>query len=119
MVQKNQKYMFFSGFTLGYLALIKPIFGYVLMFMIVGKGLIWITNRKSINYKKSISILLIAFVTTIPYLAYTYHLTGKIFYWSSLGGNNLYWMSSPYKEELGSWMRLSRQLSRCISDSRQ
>ena len=101
--KKSKIYVFLSGFTLGYLALIKPIFGYVLLFMIVGMGLILITNRKSINYKKSIIILLIAFATTIPYLTYTYHLTGKILYWSSFGGNNLYWMSSPYKEELGSW----------------
>jgi hypothetical protein len=27
-----------------------------------------------------------------------------MFYWSSFGGNNLYWMSSPYDDEYGDWM---------------
>jgi len=100
----KRKYLFLSGFTFGYIALTKPIFGYVLMFMIGAMVLLWITNRKNINFKKSIAILLIAFATTIPYLAYTYHLTGKMLYWSSFGGNNLYWMSTPYEDEVGSWV---------------
>lgn len=96
--------IFLAGFTFGYIALTKPIFGYVLMLMIVGLLLLLITNRKNINYKKSLAILIIAFLTTTPYLAYTYHLSGKIFYWSSFGGNNLYWMSTPYEGEYGDWM---------------
>jgi hypothetical protein len=31
-------------------------------------------------------------------------MTGKIFYWSSVGGDNLYWMSSPYSSEYGDWI---------------
>ncbi len=46
----------------------------------------------------------IAFVTTTPWLAYTYHMTGKLLYWSSFGGNNLYWMSTPYENEYGDWI---------------
>ena len=46
-----------------------------------------------------------AFIVNVPYLGYTYHLTGKMFYWSSFGGNNLYWMSSPYPEEYGNYYR--------------
>ncbi len=84
---KVRKYIFFAGFTFGYLALTKPIFGYVLMFMIAGILLLLIINRRNINYKKSFGILIIALLTTIPYLTYTYHLSGKIFYWSSFGGN--------------------------------
>ena len=101
--KNTKKYIFFSGCTFGYLALTKPIFGYVLIFMLVGMGFLLIANRKTINYKKSIAIILIALVTTAPYLFYTYNLTGKILYWSSFGGNNLYWMSTPYKDEYGSW----------------
>ncbi len=101
---KNKKYyIFFAGLTFGYLALTKPIFGYVIITMIMVMFLLWITNQKSQTYKKGISVLIIAFIFTVPYLAYTHHLTGKIFYWSSYGGNNLYWMSSPYEKEYGSW----------------
>jgi hypothetical protein len=109
--EKRKYYMLFAGLSFGYLALTKPIFGYVIITMMVGMGLLWITNRKNTTYKKSISILIIAFISTVPYLAYTHHLTGKMFYWSSYGGNNLYWMSSPYEKEYGSWAPNSNRTS--------
>jgi 4-amino-4-deoxy-L-arabinose transferase-like glycosyltransferase len=97
------KYIIAAGLTLGYLALTKPIFGYVMLTMILGAVVLAITNRKSISYKKVLSILMIAFGLTVPWLAYTYHMTGRILYWSSFGGNNLYWMSSPNVNEYGDW----------------
>lgn len=102
--KKTYKYIIVAGITFGFLALTKPIFGYVLAFMIVGAFLFWIINKRNINYKKSISVLSIAFIITLPWLGYTYHMTGKLFYWSSYGGNNLYWMTSPYENEYGDWM---------------
>ena len=65
--------------------------------MLIGSGFLWIINRKGINYQKGIIILLIAFATIAPYLIYTYHLTGRIYYLGTSGGNNLYWMSTPYE----------------------
>jgi 4-amino-4-deoxy-L-arabinose transferase-like glycosyltransferase len=103
--KKALKYLIISGLIFGYLALTKPIFGYVLTFVMVLSFFIWLTNRKSANYKKTIVIFVVGFITTLPYLAYTYNLTGKVFYWSSFGGNNLYWMSSPFKEEYGDYYR--------------
>jgi len=101
---KNTRlYIFFAGLTFGYLALTKPIFGYVLLAMVIGTALLWLANRKNRAYKKGMSVLIIAFIVTTPYLAYTHHLSGKMFYWSSYGGNNLYWMSSPLEQEYGSW----------------
>jgi hypothetical protein len=100
---KANKYIYLSGFILGCLILTKVIFGYVLLCMLIGSGFLWIMNRKAINYQKGIIILLIAFTTIVPYLIYTYHLTGKIYYLSTSGGNNLYWMSTPYEGEYGSW----------------
>jgi len=97
------KYIIFSGFVLGYLALTKIIFGYVLLFLLAGCVILWILNRSSANYSKAVTILLIALFTTTPYLIFTYHLTGKMIYWGSVGGNNMYWMSSPYEEEYGNW----------------
>ena len=38
-----------------------------------------------------------------PYLFYTYHLTGKHFYWANSGGLGLYWMASPDPNDFGSW----------------
>jgi len=39
----------------------------------------------------------------LPYLAYTYNLTGKVFYFGNSGGMSLYWMSTPYENEYGDW----------------
>ena len=103
-IRKRKRYIFLSGFVMGYMVLVKPVFGYVLLFMLAGSAFLWIIKRQSLNYQKGIIILLIAFATSLPYLIYTYNLTGRILYWGSSGGNNLYWMSAPYEEEYGSWM---------------
>jgi len=100
---KRNKYLYFAGIIMGWLVLTKIIFGYVLLLMLIGSGFLWIINRKAINYQKCLIILSIAFIIVTPYLIYTYHLTGRIFYWGTSGGNNLYWMSTPYQNEYGSW----------------
>ena len=107
----SKKYIFLAGFIIGFIALTKPIFGYVLLSMIIGIGILWIINRKFYNYRKGLIILFVALATITPYLIYTYHLTGKIFYLSSFGGNNLYWITTPYKGEYGDWSRDVKQNS--------
>ena len=72
--------------------------------MIIGIIILWLFKKKSATYFKSFFILLFAFITVSPYLIYTYSLTNKIFYWSTSGGNNHYWMSTPYAREYGSWI---------------
>ena len=101
---KNVKYIILSGLSLGYLILTKPVFGYVLLCMMALIIVLLIFNKKDQNYQKSLAVLLLAFFINIPYLIYTYHLSGKVFYWSSFGGNNLYWMTTPYEAEYGDWM---------------
>ena len=100
----NKKYIFFAGFLIGYLALTKPIFGYVIMVALPISIIMFLIRRSNPNYKKSILILLIGFIVTIPFLLYSYNITNKAFYWGSSGGNNLYWMSTPYPLEYGDWV---------------
>lgn len=100
--KSSKKYIFLSGFILGYIVLTKIIFGYVLMFLLIGNVLLWIFNKKNIHYKKSLIIVLFAFLTTTPYLVYTYHMTGRLFYWG-MGGDSLFWMSTPFEGEYGDW----------------
>ena len=97
------KYSLLAGFFIGYLVLTKIIFGYVLIIILMGAILLWLTKMKSVNYRKCCIIFLIALATTSPYLIYTYHLTGRPFYWGTSGGINLYWMSSPFEGEYGNW----------------
>ena len=104
----TKKLMTIAGFALGYIALTKVIFGYVLICMLVGSSLIYIKKKKSVNYRKGLFVLLVAMATTLPYLIYTYHLTGRILYWGTSGGTNLYWMSSPYPRENGDWFNFDK-----------
>jgi len=101
--KKAQIYLISAGVLFGYLVLTKPIFGYVLTLMLIMALILWFTSKKKLNYKKTSIILIISFLATAPYLLYTYNLTGKMFYWSSFGGNNLYWMSTPYQGEYGNY----------------
>ncbi len=101
-IKGTRKYIFLSGFILGYIVLIKVIFGYVVLFMLASLFLLWIFNKKSINYRRGLVILLIAFATFTPYLIYTYYLTGRVFYFGA-ASDTLYWMSSPYQGEYGDW----------------
>jgi len=60
---KSRKYILFSGFVFGFLALTKVIFGYVILFMLAGCVLLWIKNRKLVNYKKAMLVMLVAAIT--------------------------------------------------------
>ena len=92
-----------AGVLLGWLALTKVFFGYVLLGGLLIYGLpaaaLWQRRR----LRRMAAIYLIGLLTAVPYLAYTYHLTGRVFYWSNCGGLSLYWMSTPYGEEWGDW----------------
>jgi len=91
-----------AGFYLGYLALTKIFFGYVLLVGGMVSLLIYGWKRTPL-FKRTVLIYGLAFVICLPYLFYTYRLTDKILYWGDSGGLSLYTMSSPYAEELGDW----------------
>ncbi len=101
--KKKNKYAVLAGLVLGYLVLTKIIFGYVLVVCLMAYLvlLLFKKNRPArLGYAK---ILAIAFAVTIPYLVYTWQLTGKAFYWGNSGGMSLYWMSTPFEGEYGDW----------------
>jgi hypothetical protein len=103
----NKNYLYVSGIIIGLIVLTKFIFGYILLFMLIFWAAVYLINQmKKIATPKIKSLLIalgIAFVIVTPYLAYTYQLTGRVFYWGNSGGMNLYWMSTPYENEFGDW----------------
>lgn len=98
-----KKYILLSGFIFGFIVLTKIAFIYVLFVMLIGTGILWLTNKKNINYRKGVIIAMIGFATILPYLIYAYHLTGRMFYWNTNTGGALYWASTPFKDEYGDW----------------
>jgi len=90
-----------SGF-LAYLALTKIFFGYVLAAMLLW-SLVFGFFRRTPALKKTRGVFALALAFCVPYLAYTYSLTGRLFCWGDSGGMSLYWLSSPHANELGDW----------------
>ena len=92
-----------AGFVLGYLALTKVIFCYVILIWLAAAGALWLLKRRPGFLRTSVAILLTAFVVLTPYALYTWRLTGRVFYWADSGGKSLYWMSTPFEGEYGDW----------------
>lgn len=92
-----------AAFFLGWLALTKVIFGYViiaLMFFYLGAFIV----KRSQKYIRSVFLLAGALLVCLPYLFYTHSLTDEFPYWGSGGGEILYWRSSPFQNEYGDWI---------------
>lgn len=98
--------LWIAGFLIGYLVLTRVIFGYVLVVSLLVMGVALIISKEKKFIIKSISILAIGLLTTLPYLFYTFHLTGNIFYLGNSGGRQLYWMATPFPAEYGEFNRV-------------
>jgi hypothetical protein len=106
--QLNKMHVIQTGIVFGFIALTKVIFAYVIVavfliavFLIA--VLTFLLNRRAAVYKKFLAFSVISFLTLSPYVIYTYHLTGKVFYLSTVSGEMLYWMSAPNEQEYGDW----------------
>jgi hypothetical protein len=91
-----------AAFYLSSLCLTKVIFGVALLVFCAMLAGIWF-YRRTHSISAQLKISLLALALCVPYLTYTYQLTGRWLYWSSAAGNNFYWLSSPYAEESGDW----------------
>ncbi len=91
------------GVSMGWLALVKVIFGYVIIVLILIYIFQLIVKTRRRFYLHIFLISLLALFVNLPYLIYTHQLTGKLFYWGNSGGMSLYWMSTPYANEFGDW----------------
>lgn len=104
----SKKDKWLSGITFGFLILTKVIFSYVLLALLFfyGFGLLFSSMFRQTEKRKfsgMVQILLIAFMIILPYIVYTFSLTGKVYYFADSGGMQLYWMSTPFKNEYGEW----------------
>ncbi len=90
------------GVYLGYLALTKILFGYIIL-----AGMLFFLllcfRRRTPGMRRSFLVCSIAFLCCLPYLSYTHSLTRKPLYWGNSAGIGLYWLSSPMREDLGDW----------------
>lgn len=98
-----RRHILTGGLMLGFLALTKFVFAYILMLGIGLGAVIWLLTR-SVNWQRLAMLFGLGLLCCVPYLVYTYSLTGKKMYWGTNGGEQLYWMTSPVLKEWGNWM---------------
>jgi hypothetical protein len=94
----------------GYLALTKIFFGYVIATALVAAVLLLVWRRSPWARRNAV-VAALALVLCVPWLVYTYSLTGKVFYWGTPGGDTLYWMATPFPDEYGDWFARPRRVA--------
>ncbi|MCW2985410.1 MAG: hypothetical protein JWR63_2980 [Conexibacter sp.] len=90
-----------AGLLLGFLVLVRVENGYAVLGTLVLCAVWALVDRGSAVARKGVTLAAVAFVVTVPWLVYTHHQTDKWLYWGNSGGLSLYWMGSPFSEDLG------------------
>jgi 4-amino-4-deoxy-L-arabinose transferase-like glycosyltransferase len=91
-----------GGAGLAGLALTRVAYGWVLtvvLALLVG----WWLVRRSRSSGRAAAVLALALALCLPWLAYTYSKTDRLFVWGNSGSLSLYWMTSPHEGDLGDW----------------
>ncbi|MCB0651083.1 MAG: hypothetical protein KDC85_07385 [Saprospiraceae bacterium] len=94
-----------AAMMVGYLALTRDIFSYVILVTLILSLIYYLITKNKPGLKWALSMGL-GFLFVLPYLVYTHSLTGRHFYFSSNGGEQLYWMSSSLPGEFGSFISI-------------
>jgi hypothetical protein len=104
--RRSWLHLFAASIYLASLALTKVFFGYVIVsVLMIWLGLlVW---RRTTALRNALLVFVLALIWCVPYLLYTHSLTGRTFYWGTSGGMSLYWMSTPYPTESGSWFSVT------------
>ena len=96
---------------LAVIALTKVIFGYVILVMLLVMA-IWLFIKRHASLIVATKVFALSLIFCLPYLIYTYQISGKVFYWSNAGGMQLYWMTTPFKNEFGDWINFTSPVSK-------
>jgi 4-amino-4-deoxy-L-arabinose transferase-like glycosyltransferase len=101
-----------AGFALGWLAMTRVVFGWVVTLLLVVFGALWLverlrqrheSRRRALVARRTLAVVGIAVAVSAPWLAFTFSESGRVWYWGNSGGSSLYWMASPFPGEHGSW----------------
>jgi 4-amino-4-deoxy-L-arabinose transferase-like glycosyltransferase len=98
------RHLVLAGAALGWLALTRVAFGWVVTALLL-LSLLWWAVRRGEAPRRFTAVCCVAFVVCVPWLGYTYSVTKQPLYWGSSGALSFYWMSSPYPGERGDWQQ--------------
>jgi hypothetical protein len=91
-----------GGLALTGLAMTRLEFGWVILALLAAAGVAAVV-RPGAGYGRVAAVCAVAALGCLPWLVYTYDLTGRVLYWGDAGGLSLFWMSSPAPDQLGEW----------------
>ncbi len=90
----------------------KFYYHYVVIITVILAIFLFLLRVGRAEMKKTILIMFLGYgLIAVPYLSYTYSLTGKTFFWTNQSGQMLYWMTTRYEDEYGKWFNY-RELRR-------
>lgn len=103
--RKSNVLFVFTGLLIGYLALVKVVFGLIIFTLLIITVILRIfKNATIIENTRAFALLFVGIYSLLtPYLIYTYSLTGKVYYLGNSGGENLYFSTSLNPSEYGDW----------------
>ena len=84
------------------LALTRVAYGWVLTVTLLALVVWWLVRRSRATGRAA-AVVALALALCLPWLAYTYSKTDRLFVWGNSGSLSLYWMSSPHEGDLGDW----------------
>jgi hypothetical protein len=88
--------------ALAWLALTRVAYGWVLILLLLVWLARWVVKRTPTS-RRLVLVHALALAFCVPWLVYTYAVTGRPVLWSTSGSLSLYWMSSPYQVDRGDW----------------
>jgi 4-amino-4-deoxy-L-arabinose transferase-like glycosyltransferase len=91
-----------GGAGLAGLALTRVAYGWVLTVALLVLLVRWLVRRTPTTGRAA-AVLALSLALCIPWLAYTYSTTDRLFVWGNSGSLSLYWMTSPREGDLGDW----------------
>jgi 4-amino-4-deoxy-L-arabinose transferase-like glycosyltransferase len=88
--------------ALACLAMTRVAYGWVLTVLLLGWLARWLLRRTA-TARRLVIVHALALALCVPWLVYTFSVTGRPFLWGTSGSLSLYWMSSPYAVDRGDW----------------
>jgi hypothetical protein len=107
----RRRHAVIAGLSLGALVMTRLEYGWVIT-VALAVGLAWwliarVRSRAAPAATRAprrwALVCAIGLLACVPWLTYTYAITGHLFYWGNSGGLSLYWMSALGPSPLGEW----------------
>jgi hypothetical protein len=100
----RRRHLVLAGLALGGLAMVRLEYGWLALALLAVSAAWWLLGADRAAARRIVGVCLVALATCVPWLIYTYELTGHALYWGNSGGSSLYWMSPTGDlRETGQW----------------